>query len=183
MLRQLREKFRKPLLFGLYGALGCLIASGVAEGFLQLTKRYQSQAILMVMDTSLSMEGERLTQVKQAATNFIAEQDLNQNQIGIVSFGDSATVQTALTNKKNELKEAIENLTAEGGTNMKEGIETATQELAKTDSSPYILLFSDGKPGEQIIPKDLVLLILDSLLFCLFKQPFYQYVVYPSFLE
>ena len=162
MLSQWRSKIRKPLLFGLCGAIGCLITATVGEVFLELTKKNQSQAILMVIDTSLSMEGEKLTNVKQAATNFIQQQDLTNNQIAIVSFGDDASIQIPLTSDKNKLNQAIDNLSANGGTNMQEGIEKATQELLKSNGSPHILLFSDGKPGEQIIPKDLVLLIDNS---------------------
>ena len=159
MIQQVRSKLRKPLLFGLCGAIGCLLMATVGEVFLELTKKSPSQDILMVIDTSLSMEGDKLTNVKQAATNFIEQQNFDNSQIGIVSFGDDATIQNSLTTDKKQLNQAIANLTANGGTNMEAGINQAMQALSETDSSPYILLFSDGKPGEQIIPKDLVLLI------------------------
>jgi Ca-activated chloride channel homolog len=71
---QLRQKLSKPLLFGLYGAVGCLGAATIfGEVFLLLTKlpptvERSPLAILLLIDTSGSMnENGKLGEVKAAA--------------------------------------------------------------------------------------------------------------------
>ena len=87
IFRNLRQN--KPLLFGLYGAIGCLIAAILlGEPLLALTKLPPSpatqkapQAIVLLIDTSGSMSDGKLTEVKSAATNFVQRRNLNQDQL------------------------------------------------------------------------------------------------------
>jgi Ca-activated chloride channel family protein len=77
-----RLKNNKPLLFGLYGASGCLTAAILlGEPFLALTKLAKtssvtSQAIVLLIDTSSSMSYGKLTEVKTAASKFMERRHL-----------------------------------------------------------------------------------------------------------
>ncbi|MFM6911515.1 MAG: VWA domain-containing protein, partial [Dolichospermum sp.] len=68
LLRKLKQN--KPLLFGIYGAIGCLIAALIlGEPLLALTKlapsiQNSSQAIVLLIDASGSMSDGKLTEVK-----------------------------------------------------------------------------------------------------------------------
>ena len=71
--RKLRQAIPKPILFGLYGAVGCLIAATLmGEIFLALTKlppkiQHSPQAVVLLIDCSGSMDGDKLREVKSAA--------------------------------------------------------------------------------------------------------------------
>ncbi|MEC4817050.1 MAG: VWA domain-containing protein [Scytonema sp. PMC 1069.18] len=152
LFRRLRTN--KPLLFGIYGAIGCLIvAMFLGEPFLALTKLapivQPSQAIVLLIDTSSSMSDGKLTEVKTAATKFVERRNLAQEKLAVVSFGLEITTATSLTNDTNTLKNAIATLTEAGGTPMAEGIDTAVAELQSTSLRRNILLFTDGLPHSQ----------------------------------
>jgi Mg-chelatase subunit ChlD len=140
------------------------------------------QDLVLVIDTSKSMEGEKLEAVKQAAKNLMSQrlQDTPQtetrqldNQVSdrfaIVSFGDEATLLTPLTADQPLLNQSLDQLVADGGTRMDLGLDLAIQEFqsqtnirrqeTEAPNNQHILLFSDGEPGGQILPQDIVLVI------------------------
>ncbi|MEA5528022.1 vWA domain-containing protein [Dolichospermum sp. UHCC 0684] len=151
-----RLKNNKPLLFGLYGASGCLTAAILlGEPFLALTKAKPNptspvtpQAIVLLIDTSSSMSDGKLTEVKTAASKFIERRDLQKDQLAVVSFGLEIKTATPLTNDANTLKNAIDTLSENGGTPMAEGINAAIGELQTTALNRNIILFTDGVPDD-----------------------------------
>jgi Ca-activated chloride channel family protein len=151
-----RLKNNKPLLFGLYGASGCLTAAILlGEPFLALTKAKPNptspvtpQAIVLLIDTSSSMSDGKLTEVKTAASKFIERRDLQKDQLAVVSFGLEIKTATPLTNDANTLKNAIDTLSENGGTPMAEGINAAIGELQTTALNRNIILFTDGVPND-----------------------------------
>ncbi|MFB2739455.1 vWA domain-containing protein [Umezakia ovalisporum] len=140
----------KPLLFAIYGAMGCLMAAMLlGEPLLALTKlapagEQTSQAIVLLIDTSSSMIDGKLTEVKTAATRFIQRRNLDQDQLAVVSFGLEVNTVNPLTNNVTTLENAITSLSENGGTPMAEGIDAAVAELQSTNLQPNILLFTDG---------------------------------------
>ncbi|MFM6474262.1 MAG: vWA domain-containing protein, partial [Dolichospermum sp.] len=151
LLRKLKQN--KPLLFGIYGAIGCLIAALIlGEPLLALTKlapsiQNSSQAIVLLIDASGSMSDGKLTEVKSAATQFVERRNLDKDQIAVVSFGLGVTTASPLTGDANTLKNAIASLSENGGTPMAEGIDQAIGELQSTKLGRNILLFTDGVPN------------------------------------
>ena len=151
-----RLKNNKPLLFGLYGASGCLTAAILlGEPFLALTKGKPNpsasvtpQAIVLLVDTSSSMSDGKLTEVKTAASKFIERRDLEKDQLAVVSFGGEIKTATPLTKDANTLKNAVDTLSESGGTPMAEGIDAATGELQTTALDKNIILFTDGLPND-----------------------------------
>ena len=145
-------KNNKPLLFGLYGASGCLTAAILlGEPFLALTKakpNSSAQAIVLLVDASSSMSDGKLTEVKTAASKFIERRDLQKDQLAVVSFGLEIKTATPLTNDANTLKNAIDTLSESGGTPMAEGINAAMGELQTTALDKNIILFTDGVPND-----------------------------------
>ena len=155
MIQNIFTKLRsnKPLLFGLYGAIGCLIgAILLGEPLLALTKlppsaQQASQAIVLLIDVSGSMSDGKLTEVKSAATNFVERRNLDQDQLAVVSFGLEVKAASPLTGDAKTLKNAIATLSEDGGTSMAEGIDKAVGELQSTNLRRNILLFTDGVPN------------------------------------
>ncbi|MFO5494256.1 MAG: vWA domain-containing protein [Cuspidothrix sp.] len=145
-------KNNKPLLFGLYGASGCLTAAILlGEPFLALTKakpNSSTQAIVLLVDASSSMSDGKLIEVKTAASKFIERRDLQKDQLAVVSFGLEIKTATPLTKDANTLKNAIDTLSESGGTPMAEGINAAMGELQTTALDKNIILFTDGIPDD-----------------------------------
>jgi Ca-activated chloride channel family protein len=149
-------KNNKPLLFGLYGASGCLTAAILlGEPFLALTKAKPNpsapvtpQAIVLLIDASSSMSDGKLTEVKTAASKFIERRDLQKDQLAVVSFGLEIKTATPLTKDANTLKNAIDTLSENGSTPMAEGINVAMGELQTTPLDKNIILFTDGIPND-----------------------------------
>lgn len=155
LLRKLRRKLSKPLLFGLYGATGCLVAALLlGELFLSLTKLPPAivsspQAIVLLIDCSGSMDGDKLWEVKSAATHFVQRQNLQRDRFAVIGFGSNVHVGTSLTSDEKTIEEAIASVYEGGSTNMALGLETAIAELQTTNFPRNILLFTDGVPDYE----------------------------------
>ncbi|AFZ50009.1 vWA domain-containing protein [Dactylococcopsis salina] len=152
LFRRLRRTASKPLLFGLYGALGCLIAALLlGETLLALTKLPPSkekipQAVALLIDTSGSMDRGKTREVKQAAKKFVQRQTSENNEFAVIGFGSNTQIGTSLSQNFNEIEQAITNLADGGGTAMGLGIKAAMEELQSTSLAKNILLFTDGAP-------------------------------------
>lgn len=150
---RLRTRLSKPILFGIYGGLGCLLAAILmGEIFLYLTQLPPSlkpteQSIVLLMDTSSSMnDNNRISEAKSAALDFIKGRDLSKDKLAVVSFGQAITTVAPLSSARDNLSNAISGLIASGGTPMDRGIEAATNNLQSVRNSRNILLFTDGMP-------------------------------------
>jgi Ca-activated chloride channel homolog len=150
---RLRTRLSKPILFGIYGGLGCLLAAILmGEIFLYLTQLPPSlkpaeQSIVLLMDTSSSMnDNNRISEAKSAALDFIKGRDFSKDKLAVVSFGQSITTVSPLSSDRDNLSNAISGLNALGGTPMAQGIEAATNNLQSVRNNRNILLFTDGMP-------------------------------------
>ena len=115
--------------------------------------------IMLVLDRSGSMGGTPIAQLKLAAHQFVTiiqeatnPGDPSQigapSRIGIVSFADNATLDTAFTRNVNTLNTAIEALVAGGNTNHKEAFELATAQYTPPLTPPnkkIMIMFTDGE--------------------------------------
>mgnify|MGYP006426862299 CR=1 FL=1 len=152
LFRRLRRTASKPLLFGFYGALGCLIAALLlGEPLLALTqlppsKQQKPQAVALLIDTSGSMDGEKLREVKQAAKNFVQRESSNENKFAVIGFGSNTQIGISLSQNSGDIQQAITNISDGGGTAMGLGINAAIEELQSTSLAKNILLFTDGAP-------------------------------------
>ncbi len=110
--------------------------------------------IVMVLDNSSSMSGDKITQVKHDATELIESvlSDSN-NRIGLVSFNTTATKLSNLTSDKTTLIDLVNGLDTPGCTNYYDGFLKAEEVLegyTKQEDRELILLFlTDGYPNEQ----------------------------------
>ena len=162
-LQNLTQKLPKPILFGIFGATGCLIAAAIfGEMWLSLTRRPpHPQTVVLLMDTSSSMWGGKLLEVQAAATGFVDRQNLTVNNVAIVEFADNSQVLTNFDADKTELKQAIANLTPSGGTNLAQGLKTVAS-LLRNSNTPNILLFTDGQPNNPRASESIARQIRDT---------------------
>lgn len=109
------------------------------------------QAIVLVLDTSGSMDGTPIINLKNAALEFckkILDSDKN-NQIAIVAFASSQKTYD-FSNNLTELEQNISSFDANGGTNMENAIKSADtllqKDAFKNGYAKSIVLCSDGIP-------------------------------------
>lgn len=114
--------------------------------------------VVLVIDTSASMQGQPIRAATGAARSFINDLDLAAHpdtQVGIVSFNNSAKTVCALTNQSGKLSSCLNSLghAPTGGTDIAAGLSRAA-ELLQRERGPRqtsrippltaVLLMSDG---------------------------------------
>ena len=117
--------------------------------------------VILAIDTSQSMTGNRLTQIKSeinSLMDYILKLD-NENKVGLISFNSEATILSDFTNDYNILESEINALTASEATDYYSAL-NATEDLLKQytfqeDKECIILIFTDGANSENI-PNEVV---------------------------
>ena len=92
----------------------------------------------------------RLSAAQESAKSFVSAllsgDNVNAN-IGIVSYATNGSKKHALSDDADSLNSAIDDLNADGGTNIQAGIHQARQMLADSDAdNKFIVVLSDGEP-------------------------------------
>src|SRR5664279_3928353 len=93
----------------------------------------------------------KLTSAKQAAKNFIdvlAADSNNNNRIGLVSFSNTASLNSKLTNNFSSVKSQIDSLSSSNYTCQQCGIKTANQEISadgRAGVKKVIVMLTDGQ--------------------------------------
>ena len=146
-----------------YGRLANVTLTINANSYNEQTTTMGKVDIILVLDGSNSMkydaEGnqnnipeadQRLTALKTSATSFVNDllgQDGNV-RIGIVEYGRGIKQSQALTTSKSDLLDTIDNLTANGGTNIHAGIQEADRLLdaGRNDAKKVVIILTDGIP-------------------------------------
>ena len=107
--------------------------------------------IVFVLDTSGSMEGEKLAQAKAALRYCLRHLD-REDEFGVLAYASSVRwlsqgVEGANSRAVENALAELENLGARGGTNIESALSTALDELKhESDQPTYVLILSDGLP-------------------------------------
>ncbi len=118
-----------------------------------LMSKEEASDIIFVVDTSGSMEGDKLNQVKTDSTSFINDILSNaNNRISLIEFNSYATIHTDFTNDKNLLMNEINSLEVSNSTNYYNAffkVDELLQNYQKEDNREVIMMFlTDGYPYE-----------------------------------
>lgn len=100
--------------------------------------------IAIVLDTSLSMEGDKLKSAIASAVEFLGILQPGDEGL-VIAFSDSVRILQDLTSNRSELEAAIRQSAAQGGTALYDAIYKASQRLAEFDGRRVIVLLSDGR--------------------------------------
>ncbi|XP_077497503.1 calcium-activated chloride channel regulator 3A-1-like [Amblyomma americanum] len=110
------------------------------------------ERVVLVLDTSTSMEGSRIDFLKEATERYIADITDGSRRLAIVTFSSVSTVvhtlKTVNVNTKQEFVNAIKNFEASGATCIGCGLETALGLLRSGTETPegaFIALLTDGE--------------------------------------
>lgn len=154
--RLIQGGLSKAFSFALLGAFGGLVGALAGEVLLEFTRgsvppaeQSGGPSICLVMDTSSSMQGSKLTEVKQAAKEFVIARSTSAAHIGVVEFASTASVVIEPTQQTTRILSALDNLSAGGSTAMHLGLQAAHNALPDSLRSKYVVLFSDGLPDSQ----------------------------------
>ncbi|MCX7789260.1 MAG: VWA domain-containing protein [Chloroflexaceae bacterium] len=115
--------------------------------------------IMLVVDTSGSMEGDKLTMVKAGLETFLMR-ILPEDRLGLITFDSSARVvvpMAELNENRIPLQQAIGEMRAQGKTAVFDALELARAELealppSEDDRIRAIVLLSDGADNASSIP-------------------------------
>jgi Ca-activated chloride channel family protein len=128
------------------------------EQVLPLTSRYEKEkekpslAMVLVIDKSGSMQGAPITLARQAAKATV-EVLSQRDSIGVVAFDSQAYLVSGLRSASDgaAVQAAIDNIGADGGTNMFPGMQLAQQELESAPAKiKHVIILGDGmsNPGD-----------------------------------
>lgn len=106
--------------------------------------------MILVIDRSGSMSGEKLNMAKNAALRAL-EVLKDRDRLGVITFESFFTVDCQLTpiSDKEDIAEAIMSIGEGGGTMIYPALEKAVSMLADGTGAKHIILLSDGQDGAQ----------------------------------
>ncbi len=106
--------------------------------------------VILVLDTSGSMVGDKLTQVQGDVTLLINDMIPKGNKIALITFSDEATVINDFTSDTTLLQEGISNLAAAGETNYYQALVKVDDILStynkESNRDCVVLFLTDGLP-------------------------------------
>ncbi len=114
--------------------------------------------VILVLDTSGSMEGEKIEQAREAA-RYVLDHLSKDDRFGIVSFSRGVRVFDDELRPASEVGDAgdfVDGLEAAGGTNISGGLERAL-DLASGERPATVIFLTDGLPTEGIQETDGIL--------------------------
>ncbi len=130
--------------------------------------KYQYTDIILVLDTSGSMEGEKITRLKED-TNELLDTLLEnkENKAAVIQFDTNSSIITGLTSDKEVLTNAVNSLTPNDTTNYYKAflnVEEILKEYRQEKNRKCIVLFlTDGYPNEGMPNEKAQYRILKSL--------------------
>ena len=106
--------------------------------------------VILVLDTSGSMVGDKLTQVQGDVTLLINDMIPKGNKIALITFSDEATVINDFTSDTTLLQEGISNLAAAGETNYYQALVKVDDILStynkESNRDCVVLFLTNGLP-------------------------------------
>ena len=116
---------------------------GVFPGTIGSTTGSERPVIVLTLDTSESMAGERIATAREAAKSFLAEAGPT-DLVALVGFGGSAEVLVEPTTDRAALERAIDAMVLTNGTSTYDAVIAASGLFPAEGSNNVILLMSDG---------------------------------------
>jgi Mg-chelatase subunit ChlD len=130
------------------GADGKAVVHRLDQYETKLMKDPAAEAVVvLVIDTSGSMAGERIQQARLAADEFLKAVPFEGGaRAGLVTFGASTGKLHDLSQDRGSLQKVVGGLNADGGTPMHDGLSHAGRMLQGLPGNRNAILFTDGEP-------------------------------------
>lgn len=109
--------------------------------------------IALILDTSGSMQGERLAKAKTSAQWLLEELD-SRISVGLLEFNTNSTILEDFTKERNNLEQAIKQIQAQGSTYFVPALNLANRMFINTNINSkiikdMIIFISDGQPKDN----------------------------------
>ena len=119
--------------------------------------------VVLVIDTSGSMQGAPMDAAKAAAQSFV-DQKRPEDSIALVSFSDTAVVQTGFTTNANDLNARIDALVADGETAFNDAVILGLSlfEGASANLLPNMIVLTDGEDTVESATAEEALAAVDA---------------------
>jgi uncharacterized protein YegL len=151
------ETFLNATNMGSSSVYNAFAGFGTVTISLPLSKvEYQPVDIMLVMDRSGSMAGDKMNSAKAAAKTFVDQLNMSRDRVGLASFATDATLDCSLTNDTNLIKNKINALSTGDYTNIGGGISRSNEEFVnhgRIDAAWVMILLSDGEANRPL-PED-----------------------------
>lgn len=127
----------------------------VVQNVWQYTKRKAN--VFLVVDTSGSMEGEKIEAARAALQDFLNQIKGDQERVGLVEFSSAVNnidPLTELANNRGQLERSIDSLQAEGNTALLDGVRAAYVRLRQLNDAERInaiVVMTDGQENNSFI--------------------------------
>lgn len=123
----------------------------------QLIDQNTERDVVLVLDSSGSMDGKPLEETKKAAIKFVNTVLGQGANIGIVKYDGKAEIVSPFSTDENALIGAINNIDSGGATNIEDGLSTAESMLSSSSANKKIIvLMSDGEPNNGKVGDELI---------------------------
>ena len=132
-----------------------LLDNGTPQTIQQLYVEQLPLAVIMVLDTSGSVNGQRLDDLKKGA-GVVVDRLRPSDQAAIVSFAGDLNLKAGLTSDRAMLHDAIRKLTAVGGTALRDATFAGLALRGAAQTRTLVLLFSDGVDTASILSEERV---------------------------
>ena len=105
-------------------------------------------AVALTIDRSGSMSGSEIADAKTAANTFV-DNMATLDRAAIISFSSSVTINQVFTSDKTALHNAVNSLSASGGTAVYDAIYKAIEELTNEIGVKAVIIFTDGQSNSD----------------------------------
>ena len=118
----------------------------------------QTVASMLVIDRSGSMGGDKIVGARNAANAFIDQMRSEQDNAGIIAFGDSVATIQPLTNDQDALRQAVSGVRANGGTLFYDAVYEGIAGLSgRNDGRRIVMALTDGMDtGSRHTPDNII---------------------------
>ncbi len=156
-------KWNSSLRFAVLGAIACVLGALAFELLFPArpapAQELRGSSVALLIDTSGSMaDDNKIDEVKRVSSEYVRRQASDSNIVGVavVRFSSDAATVAPLSKDINAQLAAISRFTANGATEMADGLREAARALSATESgvARTVLLFTDGEPGSNLESAD-----------------------------
>jgi len=148
----------RQVVTGLAAADFELLDNGVRQTIDQLYIEQLPVNVVMVLDTSGSVQGERLQALKAGALSIVGRLR-RTDRAAVISFSHRLTMPSALTGDAVMLRKAIAGLTAVGSTSLRDAAFAGLAIRGADAGRTLILLFSDGLDTASVLDESRVMAV------------------------